>query len=444
MPRSEGGFIVFINNTPHRWVKKNSHSYQMSWPVPDIIHPYSVYGVRVEWYLKIIKSYQRDDGASVVYGLEDNQHTEFTIQCKDGVDKRITVFAPFGSITLPWRHDGISPFGVSGSDGKYFFFGQDASRWMTTNNNLKQLTLDKLTVLGSHDAGMSEFGSHTAFASKNTTVTQTRNIEQQLNLGARYFDIRPVISAGKFCCGHYSSTTGSAQGGNGQSISSIVDQINRFCNGKNELVILNISHDSNTDVGYGKYRNFNKDEWIRFFNEMLNIKNLCTCNNNLLCEKIEDRKTVGELTALGSCVVVRLESDFACQVLNEQSPETKMKFCQKQDLNIFDSYSGSNTYTTMRNDQFKKMQQNSNDRNKLFLLSWTLTQDASNAISATLGGSTSILNLASAANMHLDEDLFNEINSNHDYPNIVYIDKIETPEGIFAAQMTNDMRFYKK
>ncbi|WP_224244333.1 hypothetical protein [Hyalangium gracile] len=54
-----------------------------------------------------------------------------------------------------------------------------------------------------HDSGMSTLSSGTAFANAGNVITQTTSIFGQLTLGARYFDIRPVISGGQFSTGHY-------------------------------------------------------------------------------------------------------------------------------------------------------------------------------------------------------------------------------------------------
>lgn len=59
-----------------------------------------------------------------------------------------------------------------------------------------------------------------------------------------------MISGGKFKTGHYSEIStvlvSTFQGGNGQSIEDIVDEVNEFTKDKAEIVILRLAHDLNT------------------------------------------------------------------------------------------------------------------------------------------------------------------------------------------------------
>ena len=117
---------------------------------------------------------------------------------------------------------------------------------------------------GSHDAGMSTLTSGTAMGTRANVITQTQSIGGQLNAGSRYFDIRPVISAGQYVTGHYGRIEQLGvvtwQGGNGQSIDSIISEINAFTACNQELIILRLSHDLNTDVGNEGYRSFTQHE----------------------------------------------------------------------------------------------------------------------------------------------------------------------------------------
>ena len=108
---------------------------------------------------------------------------------------------------------------------------------------------------------MSQIDTCTLFASKDVTQTQTQGILGQLKQGARYFDIRPVISDGIFVTGHYGNIGGTMQGCNGQSIADIISDINSFTSDRAELVILALGNDMNTDVGEPSYRPLNTGEW---------------------------------------------------------------------------------------------------------------------------------------------------------------------------------------
>lgn len=108
-------------------------------------------------------------------------------------------------------------------------------------------TLRQLCLPGTHDVGMSTFVPDTTFAAPCNTLTQTSFILDQLQLGSRYFDIRPVIHATQFYTGHYTELNiagrNTWQGANGQSMASVISDINAYTQDNPELVILYLSHD---------------------------------------------------------------------------------------------------------------------------------------------------------------------------------------------------------
>jgi hypothetical protein len=91
--------------------------------------------------------------------------------------------------------------------------------------------LRHICMPGSHDAGISLLQAKTPFASKENTQTQVSDLYGQLMLGSRYFDIRPVLAnGGKFYTGHFGNILGlgNFQGGIGQSIDDIIENVNRY------------------------------------------------------------------------------------------------------------------------------------------------------------------------------------------------------------------------
>lgn len=301
--------------------------------------------------------------------------------------------------------------------------GGIASRWMTDNPKIRALTLDKVTMLGSHDAGMNKFQWGTAGGTKNNTITQVRTIGQQLNLGARYFDLRPFYRDGEFYCGHFSQLTEYIigwQGACGQSFSEIIKEINDFCKDKKELIILNIGGSCLDVSNPVSFKDFDDDIWNRFYNKLNEINNICQSNGNLLCDNMANRKTIGELTAEKSAVVII---------------DPKGRFCKTDDLKISNSYSNEDDFEKMRQDQFEKMKEHANDPNQLFLISWTLTLQGAENINPF----NSILELAEKANNHID-DILNQARNTAKYPNIVYIDKIGDQKGYEIAEQITALR----
>lgn len=174
-------------------------------------------------------------------------------------------------------------------------------------SQIANLSLKYLTIPGSHDAGMSTLKSGTAVIPCNV-LTQTYDVGQQLAFGMRYIDVRPVISDGQYLTGHYSNTGGVLgwQGGNGQSIDDIVAQINAYTASNKELIIIDISHDLNTDVGRD-YRSFTSGEYATLIQKLQGIKDLVTglhYNENLMIYSMA--RFIGPSQA---GVIVLLESD---------------------------------------------------------------------------------------------------------------------------------------
>ena len=101
--------------------------------------------------------------------------------------------------------------------------------WMQQSlGSLGNRTLKHICMPGSHDAGMSSYSPGTVGANFENTQAQYLNIYNQLLLGSRYFDLRPVVSDGVFVSGHYSELDSVWVGGNGESMSDIIAQINQY------------------------------------------------------------------------------------------------------------------------------------------------------------------------------------------------------------------------
>lgn len=142
-------------------------------------------------------------------------------------------------------------FILSGASSSSFSSTKPPPNWMEQNlPTIGCQPLRQLCMPASHDAGMSQMNGNTVASNDADTLTQDTDIAGQLAAGFRYFDIRPVIHDGAFYTGHYSEILGSWQGGNGQSIASIITELNAFLSSHRELVILDLSHAYDTDSGY--------------------------------------------------------------------------------------------------------------------------------------------------------------------------------------------------
>lgn len=270
---------------------------------------------------------------------------------------------------------------------------------------------------GSHDAGMTTFKPGTIGANYANTQAQYLDFYQQLMVGSRYFDLRPVISNGQWVTGHYSKLGDVWLGGNGQSISDIVKQINDFTKQHKELVIINLSHTLDTDHDY---KNLSQDQWNKLFDALKGINNRFTVQNpgktdftnKVLGDFITDRASV--------FIFAQLPGDISLGNYANQG------FFNQDNFPLYDSYSNSNKASDMQSDQLKKLKDNRNivadagkRKDKFHILSWTLTQQPEDV----LNPDKAIMNLGVSVFDDLIEKGFNAFTP-ESFPNVLYVDSI--------------------
>jgi len=439
----EGGNLTLVNATPVAWNRTSRNSYQLnSWNPPDKINSFTSNTQYIEWNTALwIK--RSDSGAEAVYQLEGT-NLSFQLQARylNGgfhiqiVLKNIQVqgYGQSSTIDLGWSHNGFVSFMLSGSPTDGFFCGlPNSADWMQTNLSIfGSLTLQQLCIPGSHDAGMSRCTNQTIGANAGNVQTQTKTVGGQLNCGSRYFDIRPIIGSGAYCTGHYSyvNPTLGTQGGRGQPIPDIINDINTFTSKHKELIILKLSHSFNTDKGRN-YPPFNAEEWQGLFQLLSGISNLFIGTPATDLTSLPLKSYIGNQKA----AVIILMDDQRIDWTNLQQVAAYKSlmgsyyegkgFFPISALNIYDDYSDTDKVNQMITDQTKKLIA-TRTPSTLFLLSWTLTQNNFEAVASGSGVAKTVLQLADTANQKL-VDIPKICWDNKSYPNIIYIDKFENP-----------------
>lgn len=435
----EGGQVNIINGTPFKFTRTASHGYQMNgWDSnwPSEVAPYSVASVYVEFKTGFFVK-TSDDGGEVSYSLEGTD-SAFEIQARgDGgfhvqvvLTGMSTLNNDHGStISIGWRHDGSVSFALAGTDAGALVSSNPPQNWMQASlDAFRDVPLGQFVLPASHDSGMYQLDGTTIGSTPCNTLTQTGSIGSQLAAGARYFDIRPVISAGNYKTGHYSKidAINSWQGGNGEKIEDIINDINSFTQDKTELVILNFSHDLNTDVGNSDYRPFNQDEWNNLYNQLGGLNNLFVAP-----AADTDLRTLSLNTFIGngkSAIVLVFQPDGHDISLNDRQGQGFFWYNQ---LDAYNSYSNSDNLDSMASDQLQKMHDQAGG---YFLLSWTLTQQAAGAILCP--AEPSILDLAQRANNALASQVLNAA-SKDAYPKLLLVDKADFSDIIPLALAIN-------
>jgi hypothetical protein len=282
--------------------------------------------------------------------------------------------AQAAEIDLGFRHNAAVNWIMSTDEaGNWWSNSGSYADWMQQSmGSLANRTLKHICMPGSHDAGMGTFSPGTIGAHFANTQTQYLDFYQQLMAGSRYFDLRPVLSRGEWIAGHYGQVGDIWLGGNGQSLTDIMQQINDFTSKYQELVIINLSHTLDTD---NKYKDLTQTQWNDLFTALKRINNRYTVSNpgsidlstRRLGDFITDRASVLIIAQIPDGIIL---GDYANQ-----------GFYSGQNFPFYDEYSNSNNLATMKSDQLAKLKQNRNivaeqseRRDRFHIFSWTLTQ----------------------------------------------------------------------
>lgn len=181
----------------------------------------------------------RDDAGEAYYSI-DTTSDRFSIRAFVANRNEFEIQVAFDNIETKNNTKGSRlDIGFEGNNSRNFILSGPQGRyssnyppidWMHQNlDTFGNRKLRHICMPGTHNSGMSVLGrTSSPFVTPSNTVTQVLNIYNQLKAGARFFDIRPVISGGQFFTGHYSHNDPLGWlGGNGQSLAEIIDQINR-------------------------------------------------------------------------------------------------------------------------------------------------------------------------------------------------------------------------
>lgn len=374
-----------------------------------------------------------DDAGEAYYSLEGTSNAfsihafvnrnNFEVQVKfDNIETQNNTKGSSVDVGFEWNDS--RNFILSGTQGRYSS-NYPPTDWMHENlETLGNRKLRHICMPGTHNSGMSVLGKTSSpFVTPRNTVTQVFDVYHQLKAGARFFDIRPVISGGQFFTGHYSPNDLLGWlGGNGQSLAEVIDQINRFTNEYHELVILKVSHTLNTDNGPRNYTQFNQDEWNRLFEELKRINarlvNEVTGNEDLTQWPLH--RFIGSDRA--AVLIIANEVDNGVT----GSYQKEGMFSRDNFPSLFDSYANSNQLSIMQEDQLRKLKDSRNvvpddkaRKEGFFLLSWFLTLQGVENISSL--PENSLLSISAGRTYTPLFEVFNFFTP-ESFPNVLYLD----------------------
>ncbi|BDD05855.1 hypothetical protein [Aureibacter tunicatorum] len=281
----------------------------------------------------------------------------------------------------------------------------DHENWMRDLHSvIANKTLGEIVLPGSHDAGMypSSLGQ-----------TQDQNLYEQLKGGVRYFDLRPDEDMNIF---HGPVT--------GPKVDEVLSDVRRYMDeGRKELVILKFSH----------FKNFNAQVYSTLINKIKSHLSPYLFDNAY-------SKRVGELSLdeliqeQGTVLIVNDESypvEFPSEGIHTYR-DWDSSDAINGDLIVYDKYSNTTDYNSMKNDQISKfhqfngMSQNGQIACDMFLMSWTLTPI------------TDVFSYSRPANANLGKEMKKlEANAQGYIPNILYVDYYQLSRATATSILMN-------
>ncbi|KAF5648664.1 plc-like phosphodiesterase [Fusarium sp. NRRL 52700] len=445
-----GSYFLLLNATPWPMTLTRNVSYQMNqFNFPKIIKP----GTSNRIYIQ--GQGHKDDAGEASYKFKDLPgDPDFELKYKSetaGIrfTKLKTLNNKRGSFhKLVWAWDNNFPFIIASSE-KY---PKNPSLWpwLVSSNppedwmhsiypRIACLTLRELAMPGTHNSGMSRFHRRSFLGLPSNTITQELPVSGQLKNGARWLDIRPSKTGGKWATGHFGFSHGNWHGGNGEYLDDIIAGVNNFTKGNKELIIMNFSHGVNSDTFRGnKNAWMTQEEWDEVMTKLAKVNS-----------RIKNRGHVRDLTKLQvskfiagrAAVIIIINSLMEKEYYNGTKKSIKLVpvdvsafadkgFFQGSQFPLVDDYAETKHQKKMVVDQLTKMKkQRKSPKSKMFLLSWFLTQRMNPVVSN-----------AKKANRALIELLWPAMNAST-YPNIISVDAYPDNKDLAALAMAINYHF---
>ncbi|KAF7905407.1 uncharacterized protein EAF01_005928 [Botrytis porri] len=272
-------YVELVNGTPYDWHLISNETHHMKW-FPNTTIPS---GTSAESYISWIL-YLRDAKAEATYRIDNPSSPEsFTVRARQNPTKIEVVYHenlsslnnPKNSIIdLVYSKKHPHPFILAGNGiSTPYVSSNPPIPWMqNTLSTISSRPLRQISMPMAHNAGASIVSnSFKGPGTLHNTQTQANSVFMQLIFGARWLDIRPVFYEGKWMTYHGKFASGRMWGATGQSIESVIEDVNRFTKAHpGELIVLDISHDASNAW---KWRKFNAIDWMKLLELLGGIRN---------------------------------------------------------------------------------------------------------------------------------------------------------------------------
>ncbi|KAI8245335.1 hypothetical protein K4K55_002335 [Colletotrichum sp. SAR 10_96] len=302
MPTSTIHYITIVNLTPYtfRYLKDRSNYYQVAADFDDI-PPGQSRQNKARWATS--GTSRADDNGEAYFEVKGTNHG-FRIRCTTHYpsDRPIRFVVDLDGWGL-----GVKEYEVPETEVSI----TSPVAWMDSiKEHIKGRLVKHVIVPGAHDAGMSVIGKYQWGGTSMDTQTQAYGIAEQLELGARYFDLRPAIAEGEFHIFHVTDPRGTViLGASGVTLQNVIHDINNFyLSHPGEVVFLWMRDMVSFRGGlFGGGHPFDGDEMAQFFDKLRGIQN--RCRGLTEATRLQER-VMGELMEQNGgtgCVAIILE-----------------------------------------------------------------------------------------------------------------------------------------
>jgi hypothetical protein len=228
-------------------------------------------------------------------------------------------------------------------------------------------------------------------------------------------------------------------------MAQIMEDVNTFTASNNELVILNLSQDLNTNTGNLSYSPFTQAQWDALL-DMIDPAGGGGLNYLYIAP---DPLTV-DLTWTTLSTFIGTRTPAVVVIVSPSDPTVTLgdyasRGCYSPaSFPLYDSYADKdNVQAMILNQSIKLKAQRPNPDSPCFLFSWTLTQQPDGAAGCILPHSPfrSILDLAELANAQLSgsSGQLLPLCTSATYPNIVHIDNVQTGAPLSTVMAINNL-----
>lgn len=280
----------------------------------------------------------------------------------------------------------------------------------------REIRLLDICLPRSHDGGTYILQNCSAGANACNTQTQHQDTYNQLMDGVRNFDVRPVLRNNVYFTQHRTACDG--LGCFGDRVENMLEQLKRFLDEHNELVVIEFGHWCSTGP---------EDEDFRTM--------VATTLGNRLYRETGAHTVPFIQRALAEILPTERETGIAIMTyegaadnsINRESGIFSPSFIPRGG-----SYANAQQFEDMKDDQFNKYAAYPNNGSSLFEFSWTLTMDTELAVACAFPwtGPRSIRSMAEEANSQLtagmDELIANGQITSGRIPNVISVDFCET------------------